>query len=90
MKEFVEFVAWAFWPVGITALEALAIVILLLGLRDLRSRHRALGQETTYVLMMHQDNLAAIDARLRALGSRTTGDMPIPTAEEAVGGRWMR
>jgi hypothetical protein len=84
-----EFLAW-FWPIGITVVEGLAIVILLWKVRDQRRRHDALRDETTRMLATHQDYAAALDARLRALGSRTTGDVPIPTAEEVTGGRWMR
>jgi hypothetical protein len=84
-----EFLAW-FWPIGITIVEGMAIVVLLWKAHDQRRRHDALRNEATRMLALHQDSLASLDARLRALGSRTTGDMPIPTAEEIVGGRWMR
>ena len=85
----IEFLTW-FWPIGVSVVEGAAIVLLLWKARDQRRRHDALGSEVTRMLALHQDYAAAFDARLRILGSRTTGDVPVPTAEEMTAGRWQR
>jgi hypothetical protein len=85
----IDFLVW-FWPIGVGIVEGLAIVFILWKVRDQRARHRALGVETAAALAMHQDTLASLDARLRVLGSRTSGDVPVPTAEEVMTGRWQR
>jgi hypothetical protein len=74
----------------VLVLEGLAIQVLLVLLLQLRRRHTALGREVAAMLAMHQDLLASCDARLRALGSRTAGDQPVPTAAEVMGGQWQR
>jgi hypothetical protein len=70
----------------------LVLVVVMLGRRFIvmRRRHAVLAQEVTRMLALHQDYAASFDARLRALGSRTAGDYPIPTSAEMVGGRWER
>jgi hypothetical protein len=78
------------WALCLIIAEGLAIVVLFLLLYRQRRRHRMLARETARMLALHQDYAAGFDARLRALGSRTAGDAPVPGAAELIEGRWMR
>jgi hypothetical protein len=79
------------WAVTLVVVGLVLVVVIQdLRLAGLRRRHANLAAETIQILRLHQDYLAGLDARLRALGSRTPSDQPIPTADEMAEGRWQR
>jgi hypothetical protein len=53
--------------VVVLSVQTVTIVGLMWAVWTLARRHMALGRETTRMLALHQDYLAAFDARLRAL-----------------------
>lgn len=75
---------------GEFAILVIIVIVLSWRLSNMRRRHAALTKEVTRMLVLHQDWLASFDGRLRALGSRTAGDQPVPTSAEMVDERWYR